>query len=305
MDDWRTDLHTHSTASDGTMTPAELVRYAAEKRLRAFALTDHDCIDGVREATAEGERLGIEIIPAIEISAEYSEGTMHILGFFVDIQREGLLNQLKRLQQARAERNPQIVQKLQEQGLDITMEEVVGASGGGLVGRPHFAKVLVQKRHVSGMSEAFERYLKKGAPAYVEKFRFSPKESIAMIHEAGGVAVLAHPFTLRKNFSDVNEDYLDSLLPILSADGLDGMEVLYGTYSSEQTNLYRRLADKHHLLPSGGSDYHGTHKPTIDLGVGQGRLQIPYELIEALRRKAQSYGPAHADSKGNPHTQDH
>jgi predicted metal-dependent phosphoesterase TrpH len=136
------------------------------------------------------------------------------------------------------------------------------------------------------MQEAFERYLKKGAPGYVEKFRFSPQDAIAAIHEAGGVAVLAHPFTLYKD----NSAPLDPLLETLSQSGLDGMEVIYSTYSKDQTRYYQELAEKHHLLPSGGSDFHGAHKPGIDLGIGQGRLKVPFELIEPLRKKAQGYG---------------
>ena len=135
------------------------------------------------------------------------------------------------------------------------------------------------------MQEAFERYLKKGAPGYVEKFRFNPKEAIAAIHEAGGVAVLAHPFTLYKEPSAA----LDPLLETLSQSGLDGMEVIYSTYSQDQTRYYQEMAEKYHLLPSGGSDFHGAHKPGIDLGVGQGRLKIPFELLEPLRKKARGY----------------
>ncbi|HTN43859.1 MAG TPA: PHP domain-containing protein [Nitrospiria bacterium] len=285
MNDRRIDLHTHSTASDGSFTPAELIRYAATKRLVALALTDHDGVDGLDEAAAEGERLGIEVIPGVELSADHPEGTMHVLGFFVDRRHEGFCGRLRRLQEARRERNPKIVQKLQGLGLQITYEEVVAASGGGQVGRPHFAKVLVQKGYVSSMQEAFERYLKKGAPGFVEKFRFSPQDVIAAIHEAGGVAVLAHPFTLYKEPSPM----LEPLLGGLAESGLDGMEVIYSTYSAGQSRYYRELAEKFHLLPSGGSDFHGSHKPGIDLGVGMGRLQIPFELLEPLRKKAQGH----------------
>ncbi|MBI3810668.1 MAG: PHP domain-containing protein [Nitrospirae bacterium] len=281
----RIDLHAHSTASDGSLTPPELIRYAADKKLSAMALTDHDCVDGLDEAVAEGERLGIEVIPAVELSADHPDGTMHILGFFVDRRHEGFCGRLRRLQEARRERNPKIIQNLQSLGLNLTYDEVVAASGGGQVGRPHFAKVLVQKGYVSSMQEAFERYLKKGAPGYVEKFRFSPQDAIAAIHEAGGVAVLAHPFTLYKD----NSVPLDPLLEGLSQAGLDGIEVIYSTYSGEQTRYYRERAEKYNLLPSGGSDFHGAHKPGIDLGVGQGRLEVPYELLEPLRKKAQGY----------------
>ncbi len=285
MIDRRIDLHAHSTASDGSLTPKELVRYAADTKLSAMALTDHDCVDGLDEAAAEVEQLGIEVIPAVELSADHSDGTMHILGFFVDRRHEGFCGRLRRLQEARRERNPKIIQNLQSLGLNITYDEVVAASGGGQVGRPHFAKVLIRKGYVSSMQEAFERYLKKGAPGYVEKFRFSPQDAIAMIHDAGGVAVLAHPFTLYKD----NSISLDPLLETLSQAGLDGMEVIYSTYSEEQGRYYRERAEKYQLLPSGGSDFHGAHKPGIDLGIGQGRLRVPFEFLEPLRKKAQGY----------------
>jgi predicted metal-dependent phosphoesterase TrpH len=245
-------------------------------------------VDGLDEAVAEGKRLGIEVIPAVELSADHPDGTMHILGFFVDRRHEGFCGRLRRLQEARRERNPKIIQKLQALGLKITYEEVVAASGGGLVGRPHFAKVLVQKGCVSSMPEAFERYLKKGAPGYVEKFRFSPQDAIAAIHEAGGAAVLAHPFTLYKD----NSVPLDPLLAMLSQAGLDGMEVIYSTYSEEQAGYYREQAEKYHLLPSGGSDFHAAHKQGIDLGIGQGRLQVPFELLEPLRNRARTHPPS-------------
>ena len=293
------DLHTHSTASDGTLTPLDLVRYASVKRLSAIALSDHDCVDGLDEAIEEGVRIGVEVIPSLEVSADYATGTMHILGFFVDRRQMEFRSRLKKLQDARNERNPKIVENLRAEGLEITMEDVVAASGGGLVGRPHFAKVLINKGYVSSMPEAFDRYLKKGAPGYVEKFRFSPEDTMNMIHGAGGVAVLAHPFTLFKSSPNKPSEVLEALLPTLTKAGLDGMEVLYSTYTDSQTRYYRKLADKFNLLPSGGSDYHGTHKPDIDLGVGLGRLRIPYDFIEALRAKAQEYGSAHVQSSSD------
>jgi 3',5'-nucleoside bisphosphate phosphatase len=292
MNDRWIDLHTHSTASDGSFSPKELIRYSATKHLQAVALSDHDCTDGLDEAMEEAERLGIEVIPAVELSADHTGGTMHLLGFFMDRHHAGFCDGLRRLQNARKERNPKIVHKLQGQGLEITYEEVVAASGGGQVGRPHFAKVLLRKGYVSSMQEAFERYLKRGAPGYVEKFRFSPKEAITAIHEAGGVVVLAHPFTLYREPSTLFEP----LLSTLAEDGLDGMEVIYSTYSDEQSRYYRGLAEKYQLLPSGGSDFHGTHKPGIDLGVGQGRLKVPFDLLEPLRMKARGYQGSHSTS---------
>ena len=268
------------------MTPTELIRRAVSKGLAAIAVTDHDCVDGVEEALAEGRRQGIEVIPGLEISAEFDRGTMHILGFFVDWKKESLRRRLFELQEARRLRNPKITEKLQEQGLEITHEEVVAASGGGQVGRPHFAKVLVQKGYVASMEEAFEKYLKRGGPGYVEKFRFSPQESIALIHEAGGVAVLAHPFTLGLKSAEME----NSLLAELTQTGLDGIEVYYSKNAPEDTIHYLRLCESYGLLPTGGSDFHGAHKPDIDLGIGRGNLQVPLKLLEALREKAHERG---------------
>jgi predicted metal-dependent phosphoesterase TrpH len=279
------DLHTHTTASDGSLTPAELIRYAKEKDLSAVAVTDHDCVDGIEEALAEGRRQGIEVIPGLEISAEFGRGTMHVLGFFVDWKKESLRRRLSELQEARKQRNPKIVRNLQSLGLDITYEEVVAASGGGQVGRPHFAKVLMEKGYVRSIEEAFEKYLKRGAPGYEEKFRLSPEESIRLIHEAGGVAVLAHPFTLGIPSAQLEND----LIPKLTRAGLDGIEAYYSKNAPEDTPYYLKLCETTGLLPSGGSDFHGAHKPGIDLAVGRGDLRVPVKLLETLREKARGY----------------
>ena len=276
------DLHTHSTASDGSLTPAEVIQYAKTKDLAAIALTDHDCVDGIETALAEGQRHGIEVIPVLEISAEFDRGTMHILGFFVDWKKAFLRTRLEALQEARRQRNPKITQKLQERGLSITYEEVVAASGGGQVGRPHFAKVLVQKGYVASMEEAFEKYLKKGAPGYVEKFRYSPGEAIEMIHQASGVAVLAHPFTLGLKSNEMEEN----LMADLTQTGLDGVEVYYSTNTPQDTTHYLKLCETFGLLPTGGSDFHGAHKPGIALGVAKGDLQVSYVILSALRRRS-------------------
>jgi len=276
----RIDLHTHSTASDGTYTPSDLVHYAKTKSLRALALTDHDCIDGLKEAMAAGKEIGVEVIPGVELSAKFQNGTMHILGFFVNPTDPIFLQRLVTLQEARRQRNPKIVQKLQDLGVKITYDEVVAASGGGQVGRPHFACVLLKKGYVKTIAEAFEKYLRDGGPAYVEKERFSPEESIALIHEAEGVAVLAHPLTLHLPVGE-----LDPLLERLVKAGLDGVEVYYGIHTPEQTAQYERLTRKWGLVPTGGSDFHGEYKPKIDLGVGTGDLQVPYSILEELKQR--------------------
>lgn len=273
------DLHLHTTASDGVMSPSEIVNYAKVKGLQAISITDHDTIGGLEEGLAEGERIGFEVIPGIEISAEHSPGSMHLLGYFMDIHHPHLKERLTHLQRAREERNPRMVEKLNQSGIDITYEEVVKASGGGQVGRPHFAQVLIEKRYVRNFQEAFDRYLKKGAPAYVDKFRFTPREAIHFINEAGGVVVLGHPNTLGLNGSMELENLILSLLK----EGLEGIEAYYPEHSSSEIAYYRTLAEKYGLIVTGGTDYHGIEKESLDIGVGRGEMKIPYSIVEALK----------------------
>ncbi len=218
----RVDLHLHSTASDGSLTPEELVAYAREKGAAAIALTDHDTVDGVKPALEAGARHGLEVVPGVEISALHPRGTMHILGYFIDPDHPFLQNQLDRLQVARRERNPRIIQRLKALGIPITWESVA-ALARGQIGRPHIAQALVRAGAVTSVEEAFEKYLTRGAPAYVEKFRFPPSEAIEMIRAAGGLAVLAHPFTL--NLPSLSA--LEQELSALKALGLEGVDGLY------------------------------------------------------------------------------
>ncbi len=273
------DLHLHTTASDGVLSPSEIVRYAKAKGLQAIAITDHDTIEGCEEGLLEGERIGFEVIPGIEISAEHSPGSMHILGFFLDIHHPFLNQRLEYLQKARAERNPKMVAKLNQLGIDVTYEEVLKASGGGQVGRPHFANVLLEKKIVRSFQEAFDRFLKKGAPAYVDKLRFTSKEALHFIHEAGGVAVLAHPNTL--GVSRYSE--LEKLILQLVNEGLQGIEVYYPEHSSAEVAQYKTLAERYHLLSTGGTDYHGIEKNELDIGIGRGEMKLPYSIVEKIK----------------------
>jgi predicted metal-dependent phosphoesterase TrpH len=273
------DLHLHTTASDGVMSPSEIVRYAKAKGLQAIAITDHDTIEGLEEGLSEGERIGFEVIPGIEISAVHSPGSMHLLGFFLDIYHPLLNERLGYLQKARAERNPKIAEKLSRLGIDLTYEEVLKVSGGGQVGRPHFAQVLLGKRYVRSFQEAFDRFLKKGAPAYVDKFRFTAKEALHFINEAKGIAVLAHPNTLGMNgYSE-----LENLLVQLVEEGLKGIEVYYPEHSASEVAQYKILAERYGLLLTGGTDYHGIEKNSLDIGVGRGDMKLPYSLVENLK----------------------
>ena len=273
------DLHLHTTASDGVRTPSDLVRYAQSKRLRAIAVTDHDTIEGLEEALSEGERIGFEVIPGIEISAEFSPGSMHLLGYFLDIDHPLLNEKLGHLQKARAERNPKIIEKLNRLGINVTYEEVVEASGGGQVGRPHFAQVLLEKGYVRSIQEAFDRFLRKGAAAYADKFRFTSGEAIHLINEAKGVAVIAHPNTLGMN----GISQLESLISRLVREGLKGIEVYYPEHSSADVARYTSLAERFNLVVTGGTDYHGIEGNGLDIGVGRGDMRLPYTLVDNLR----------------------
>ena len=273
------DLHLHTTASDGVLSPSEIVRYAKVKGLQAIAITDHDTIEGCEEGLSEGKKIGFEVIPGIEISAEHSPGSMHILGFFLDIHHPFLNERLAYLQKARAERNPKIVEKLNRLGINITFEEVVKASGGGQVGRPHFANVLLEKEYVRSFQEAFDRFLKKGAPAYVDKLRFTSKEALHFINESKGVAALAHPNTLGMNgYSE-----LEKLILRLVGEGLKGIEVYYPEHSAGEVAQYKTLAERYGLLMTGGTDYHGIEKNGLDIGVGRGDMKLPYSIVENLK----------------------
>jgi len=273
------DLHIHSTASDGSCTPRDIFDQAKKIGLKAISITDHDTLEGSEEAFSIPELSSIEILSGIEISADAPSGSMHILGYLVRIDASSLRKTLGKIQRARMERNIKIAKKLQMLGHDIQYSEVAGISGGGQVGRPHFAQILVRKGIVKSFDEAFNRFLKRGRPAYVSRFRLSPSEAIEAILQAGGVPVLAHPFTL-----DVQgEAELESTLLDLKRVGLKGIEVYYPEHGLKRTALYEALATRHGLLMTGGTDFHGPIKPGIHLGVGKGDLRIPYRLVEALK----------------------
>lgn len=296
------DLHTHSTASDGSMSPTELVRHAYQKGLRAIAITDHDTIGGVEQALAEGGRLGIEVIPGVEISVLFSlmdftseakiqgginqtevllqksklshESEMHLLGYFPNGNYGAIGKMLEELRKKREQRNPKIVKKLNELGFNITLSEANRLAPAGNVGRPHIAKVLVDKGYVASIEEAFEKYLSIGRPAYFKKEKLTPTEGISEITKAGGVPVLAHPIYLNLSIGQ-----LDILLEQLIENGLKGIEAYYSENTEEQTKELLILAQKHKLLVTGGSDFHGKFKPDIEIGIGRGTLKVPYSLL--------------------------
>jgi len=272
------DLHTHSTASDGTYSPAELVRLAVKEGLSALALTDHDTVEGLAEARTEAERLGLAFVPGVEISVRFAgPGHCHILGYFVDPASENLRETLGLLQRARAERNRKMVEKLRALGIEITLEELESKAGGGEIGRPHFAALLVEKGVVRRVEEAFEKYLRKGAPAYVPKARLTEEEAFSAIRAAGGLPVLAHPVHL-----GLSPEELAAYVSRLREMGLAGIEAYYTDHSPEFTALCLDLARRFDLVVTGGSDFHGRNKPDIKLGRGFGNLRVPDECYRSL-----------------------
>jgi predicted metal-dependent phosphoesterase TrpH len=235
-------------------------------------------VAGVAEAVAAGKELGVEVVPGVEISAQYPPGTMHILGYCFSPSQQQLLKALRRLQKVRAARTPKIIERLQALGLEITTDEVLNLSR-GQVGRPHIAKALVNRGYVSSIDEAFSRYLKKGAVAYVEKFRFSPQEAIALIRSAGGLAVLAHPFTL--GITKPRE--LTLLVKELREMDLAGLEVFYPDHSKEMVVLYQDISKKLGLVCTGGSDFHGNLRDHSYLGNGILGQDLEYGLLKGLK----------------------
>ena len=272
------DLHTHSKASDGSFTPSGLIRYAAEKGLRGLALTDHDTVDGIPEALEEVDKLGMAFIPGVEISADY-ETEMHILAYFTRDTYRNIAGTLSSLRRNREERNPKILRKLSEMGMHITVEELDRKAAGSVAGRPHIAQLLLEKGHVRSFAEAFERYLGDGKPAYFKKDKLSPEESIRQVLQAGGIPVLAHPILMRMSYGR-----LDALVGRLAESGLKGLEAYYVENTRDDTGNLLRLAVKYRLIPTGGSDFHGTFKHDIEIGIGRGNLEVPFSSFESLKK---------------------
>jgi len=279
------DLHTHSTASDGTLQPRQLVAAAKEAGLTAVALTDHDTTSGLQEAVAAGTELGIEVIPGCELSVVSEHGHMHIVGLWVPVQAEKVQEKLSYLRQRRHSRNERILAKLQDQGLDLSYDEVKGLAGGSSIGRPHIAQLLMNKAYVASITEAFDRFIGPGGSAYVPKDKLTPEAAIDVLNREGATVVLAHPYSL-----ELQIDQLRSEVLRLQELGLHGLEVFYPDHSPEQTGQYLDLCTQLGLLISGGSDFHGSVKPDIALGRGREGLGLTREHLEAMKRTRQERG---------------
>lgn len=274
------DLHTHSTASDGTDSPSQLVQRAIEKNLSAIAITDHDTVSGVEEALQTAKELPITVIPGIELSCSYQNKDLHILGYYIDYTNKSFLCQLEKLKNRRNYRNEQMRKKLEEHGILLTMEQIQGHAKQSVITRAHFAKAMEEAKYIKSKDEAFSKYIGDGCPCFVPKLQFSPKEAIHLIQSAGGLAVLAHPLIYKFSYQE-----LDTLICELKSYGLIGVEVYHSSHNISNSGNLRELIRQYDLLPTGGSDYHGTNKVNVELGYGYGGMTLSHSLLDDLERR--------------------
>lgn len=283
------DLHIHSNASDGTLTPSEILKLALDLNLRAISITDHDTVSGAKEALRIGIPSDIKFLTGVEISATPPPsfdcpGSFHILGYGINLEDPFLNRTLDKLQNARKNRNPLIIERLNSLGIDITLEDVHQNAGNGQLGRPHIARTMIQKGYAKSIDDAFDNFLGKGNAAYVDKFRLDSSQAIELINHANGIPVLAHPYLL--DFK--NSQVLETLIETLAHMGLKGLEVYYPTHSPDHVVLYKNLAKRYRLIVTGGTDFHGKLKPEIQIGSGSGDFFVPYEIYEDLARVLQA-----------------
>lgn len=294
------DLHVHSNKSDGSFTPAELVELAVQKKLSAFALTDHDTIDGLQEAleaarvynetgaTASGPHQPLEVIPGIEFSTEYLGKDVHIVGLFIRFDSPLFQNRIREFVDSRIHRNRKMCQRLREAGIDITYEQLLEEFPGCVITRSHYARFLYEHGYIRTLKEAFDRYIGDNCYCFVPREKITPGQAVRLIREAGGLSILAHPILYR-----LSDSALSTLVRELKEEGLDGIEAIYSTYSPGEEQAIRSLATRFDLLISGGSDFHGAVKPGLELGTGYGKLAVDEEILEkmkALLRERQKGG---------------
>ncbi len=266
----RIDLHVHSTYSDGIYAPSALVELAVGRGVSALSLADHDCVDGIEEARNAARDTGIAIISGVELSSEFQQKDLHILGYAFDENNDELKSMLERFRDTRHKRGLKIIENLKKMGVELDPREVLAKSADGALGRPHIAETLIENGFVSNHSEAFAKFLGEQSPAYVKKHKLSPQDAIKRIHQAGGLAFIAHPGNLLDNG-------IQDLMPF----GFDGIEVVHPNHSNSDTEKLKSLADKYGLLMSGGTDYHGFSGRDIQIG----ELELPQALWEPLRKE--------------------
>jgi hypothetical protein len=277
------DLHTHTTASDGLFTPAETVRLAAEARLAALAITDHDTVAGLPEAASAAQALNIELLTGVEVSAEFPNATCHILGYGFDPDHPDLRAALHQYQLNRDERNPRIIARLAQMGMSIPYAAVRAKAAGESVGRPHIAQCLVEAGFARSADEVFKKFLGRGCPAFVERRRASPLEAIQVIRSAGGLAALAHPGQLRRPPDEVRR-----LAAELQSAGLEALEVYHPDHCLEHVRTYESIARDLGLILVGGTDFHGHLRHSVRIGVGRGPLRVPYAAVLSIKERLAS-----------------
>lgn len=275
------DLHVHSTASDGTNTPEELVNLAKEAGLSAFALTDHDTIDGLAAARTAAEAAGIEFVPGIELSTDYEGSEVHILGYYFDEKDPAFLKKLGEFVDSRDGRNEKMIRLLQKEGFDITMEALYAENPDSVITRAHVGRYLVDHGMVKDIPTVFEKYLGDNCRCYVPREKIDPFEAVALIKLGGGVAFFAHPVLCH-----MNQDRLKDFISKLKDCGLSGIEAIYSANSPGDERNLKQIAKEFDLLISGGSDYHGSNKPHLKLGVGKGSLYVPDEVLMNIKKAA-------------------
>jgi predicted metal-dependent phosphoesterase TrpH len=273
------DLHVHSTASDGRLTPAEVVQEAARRGLKFMSLTDHDTVDGIAPALVAAKSFpGLKLIPGVEISTDIPRGEAHVLGYFIDYTGRELIAKLAQFRNSRLGRARGMVAKLDKLGVHLDWQRIEQIAGSSVMGRPHIARAMLEKGYINSFKQAFTNYIGRDGPAYVERDKLTPAEAVALIIKARGVAVLAHPFT-------VNEP--EALIIELKAAGLAGIETYYNNYTAEDISRLLTIAKKHNLIATGGSDYHGLDSSETAIG----DIDLPLASVEKLVAKARKINP--------------
>lgn len=278
MDNRIVDLHVHSTESDGTFTPEELVAEALRAQLAAFALTDHDTTGGIARVKAAAKGTGLLVIPGIELSCYNNDHEVHMVGLFLNEKDSAFQESLKAIQDSRDERNRKMIDRLREEaGFDISVLALQTYFPDSVLTRAHIARYLYDKKQIPDLGVAFQKYIGDHCPYYVPREKMTPVQAIELIHSAGGLAILAHPLLYH-----LSSARLKQLMTDLKVHGLDGVEAIYSTYTTGEERQMKQLAAELDLAVSGGSDFHGANKPTIRLGIGKGSLHVPYSVLENL-----------------------
>ncbi|MEI6856920.1 PHP domain-containing protein [Psychrilyobacter sp.] len=276
------DLHMHSTFSDGTLTPTQLVELAKNNNIEVMAITDHDNVDGLKEGRLEAEKVGITFVNGIEVSANFLSKDIHILGYLLNLEDEAFLGWLKNLQEKRHDRTLEMLKKLSKLGIEISLAEVEGEVLGNVIGRPHIAKMIIKKGFAATMNEVFDRYLGDGKPAYVPKVGVDMVEVVKKLKANGAVVILAHPHLISHS-----DDTVVNIIDKLVKNGLDGLELYYPNIDIKKRKKLLKKAKKKEFILTGGSDFHGLHRAGIDLGTGEISIEVFQKMVEIKEKMIQ------------------